>query len=73
MEKYVLEILEERRKSAENKASENLALALKDDKCKEAYSNYKALMIENAKNEAYNKTIDSKKQAEALDNLKKKM
>ena len=73
MEKYVLEILEERRKSAENKATENLALALRDDKCKDAYSNFKALMIENAKNEAYNKPIDSKKQAEALDNLKKNL
>ena len=73
MEKFVKDILEQRKLEAEKKASDTLNKALNDDVFKVIYSKYKALMIEKAKNEVYDKPFDDKKLNDALTSLKKRL
>ena len=73
MEKFVKDILEQRKLEAEKKASDTLNKALNDDVFKVIYSKYKALMIEKAKNEVYGKPFDNKKLNDALASLKKRL
>ena len=73
MEKFVKDILENRKLNAEKKAQDTLKRALYDKSFKSIYSKYKSLEIEKAKNEVYNKPFDNKKLEDALNSLKKRL
>ena len=69
IETYIKETLLKRRQTAEKTADKNLKTALQDEEFKQLYSSFKALEIEKAKSQVYNKTFDEKK----LENLKNKL
>ncbi len=73
MEKYIKNILAERKINAEKKADSALNNALKDSTFKKLYSEYNEQIINKAKSEVYNTAFDNKNLEKIENNLKNRL